>query len=87
MIELMYYAVQILVVDIVIIIWVSCYTDHLNRVSPTLSKLNEMLKLCEYYAFKDKIIVNASKIQLLYFISYSAKDIIFNGEWECHSMY
>ena len=37
--------------------------------SPTLSGLIEMLKLCDDYALKHEIIFNASKSQLLYFLT------------------
>ena len=46
-----------------------CYADDIDLLSPTLSGLKEMLKLCEDYALKYKIIFNASKNQLLYFPS------------------
>ena len=52
---------------------VYCYTDDINLLSPTLSKLKEMLKLCEDYALKHKIILNTSKSQLLYFPSNTAR--------------
>ena len=57
----MYYALLILVVDMVIIMGVYCYADDICFLSPTLSGLKEMLKLCEKYALKHKIIFNASK--------------------------
>ena len=52
---------------------VSCYADDIGLLSPTLSGLKEMLKLCEDYALKHKIIFNASKSQLLYFPSNTAR--------------
>ena len=45
------------------------YADDIVLLSPTLSGLKEMLKLCENYALKHKLIFNASKSQLLYFPS------------------
>ena len=39
---------------------VYCYADDIGLLSPTLSGLKEMLKLCEDYALKHKIIFNAS---------------------------
>ena len=48
---------------------VYCYADGIGLLSPTLSGLKEMLKLCEDYALNHKIIFNASKCQLLYFPS------------------
>ena len=48
---------------------VYCYADDICILSPSLSGLKEMLKLCEDYALKHKIICNASKSQLLYFAS------------------
>ena len=52
---------------------VYCYADDIGLLSPTLSGLKEMLKLCEDYALKHKIIFNASKSQLLYFPSNTAR--------------
>ena len=52
---------------------VYCYADDIGLLSPTLTGLKEMLKLCEDYALKHKIIFNASKSQLLYFLSNTAK--------------
>ena len=42
-------------------IGVYCYADDIGLLSPTLSGLKEMLKLCEDYASKHKIICNAIK--------------------------
>ena len=59
---------------------VYCYADDIGLLSPTLSGLKEMLKLCEDYALKHKIILNASKSQLLYFPPNTAsvpKDFMF----------
>ena len=36
------------------------YADDIGPLFPTLSGLKEMLKLCEEYALKHKIIFNAS---------------------------
>ena len=52
---------------------VYCYADDIGLLSQTLSGLKEMLKLCEDYALKHKIIFNASKSQLLYFPSNTAR--------------
>ena len=48
---------------------VYCFADDIGLLSPTLSGLKEMLKLCENNALKHKIIFNASKSQLLDFPS------------------
>ena len=45
------------------------YADDIGFLSSTLYGLKEMLKLCEDYALKHKIIFNASKSQPLYFPS------------------
>ena len=50
-----------------------CYADDIGLLSPTLSGLKEMLKLCEDYALKHTIILYASKSQLLYFPSNTAR--------------
>ena len=50
-----------------------CYADDIGLLSPTLSGLKEMMKLCEDYTLKHKIIFNASKSQLLYFPSNTAR--------------
>ena len=39
------------------------YADDIGLLSPTLSGLKEMLKLCEDYALKHNIIFNTSKRQ------------------------
>ena len=52
---------------------VYCSADGIGLLSPTLSGLKEMLKLCENYALKHKIIFNASKRQFLYFPSNTAR--------------
>ena len=52
---------------------VKCYAYDIGILSPTLSGLKEMLKLCEDCALKHKIIFNASKSQLLYFLSNTAR--------------
>ena len=46
---------------------VYCYADDIGRLSPTLSGLKEMLKLCENsnYALKHKTIFNVSKVNFL----------------------
>ena len=45
----------------------SCYADDISLLSPTVSGLQDMLKICERYADKYKIHFNASKSQLLCF--------------------
>ena len=52
---------------------VYCYAYDIGLLSPTLSGLKEMLKLCEDYALKHKIFFNASNSQLLYFPSNTAR--------------
>ena len=52
---------------------VYCYADAIGLLSPTLSGLKEILKLCEDYALKHNIIFNASKSQLLYYPSNTAR--------------
>ena len=62
---------------------VYCYTDDIGLLSPTLSGFLKMLKLCEDYALKHKIIFNYSKSQLLYFSSNTArvsKDFMKSGQ-------
>ena len=44
-----------------------CYADDISLLSPTVSGLQDMLKICERYADKYKIHFNASKNQLLCF--------------------
>ena len=44
-----------------------CYADDISLLSPTVSGLQDMLKICERYADKYKIHFNASKSQLLCF--------------------
>ena len=46
-----------------------CYADDISLQSPTVSGLQDMLKLCECYDDKYKILLNASKSQLLCFIT------------------
>ena len=48
---------------------VYCYADDIVLLFPTVSGLKEILKLCEDYALKHKLIFNASKSQFLYFSS------------------
>ena len=43
---------------------VYCYADDISLLSPTLSGLKEMLKLCEDYALKHKIILMPLKVNL-----------------------
>ena len=54
MIELMYYALLILVRYGNHYMGVYYYADDIGLLSPTLSALKEMLKLCEDYALKLK---------------------------------
>ena len=44
-----------------------CYADDISLLSPTVSGLQDILKICERYADKYKIHFNASKSQLLCF--------------------
>ena len=44
-----------------------CYADDISLLSPTVSGLQDMLKICERYADKYKIHFNASKSQPLCF--------------------
>ena len=44
-----------------------CYADDISLLSPTVSGLQDMLKICERYADKYKIHLNASESQLLCF--------------------
>ena len=72
----MYYAILILAVDIVIIVWVCtvyCYAGDIDLLSPTLSGLKELLNLCEDYALKHKIIVMPLKVN--FFISHQAQPV------------
>ena len=48
---------------------VYCYADDLSLLSPTYTRLQEMLKICEWYANDHDIIFNAKKSQLLYYSS------------------
>ena len=70
---------------------VYCYADDIGLLSPTLSGLKEMLKLCEDYALKHIIIFNASKSQLLYFPSNTARVpkefYVKNEERASHTIY
>ena len=50
---------------------VYCYADDIGLLSPTLSGLNEMLKLCENYALKHKIILMPLKVN--FFISHQTQ--------------
>ena len=46
---------------------VNCYVEYVGLLSLDLSGLKKILKLCEDYALKHKIIFNASKTLFLYF--------------------
>ena len=62
---------------------VYCYADDIGLLSLTLSGLKEMLKLCEDYALKHKIILIASKSKLFLFPikhSQSAKRLAVKNE-------
>ena len=50
---------------------VYCYADDIGLLSPTLSGLKEMLKLCEDYALKHKILLMPLKVN--FFISHQTK--------------
>ena len=50
---------------------VYCYADDISSLSPTLTGLKEMLKICEDFPHDHDIIFNASKSQLLQFSSCS----------------
>ena len=43
-----------------------CYTDGIGLLSPTLSGLKEMLKLCEDYALRHKIILMPLKVNFFF---------------------
>ena len=43
------------------------YADDLTLINPTLTELKSMLAICENYADEYKILLNASKSQLLHF--------------------
>ena len=53
------------------IMCVYCYADDISLLSPTLTRLKEMLNMCEAYADDHDIIVDASKSQRLQFNSCS----------------
>ena len=44
-----------------------CYSDDINLLSPTVSGLQDVLKICDRYAVKYKIHFNTSRSQLLCF--------------------
>ena len=43
------------------------YADDLSLLCPSFSDMREMLNVCERYAGENKILFNASKIQILHF--------------------
>ena len=43
------------------------YADDLSVLCPSFSGMREILKICERYANKNKILFNASKSQILHF--------------------
>ena len=45
---------------------VYCYTDDIGLLPPTLTGLKEMLKLCEDYALKHKIILTSLKVNIFF---------------------
>ena len=50
---------------------VYCCADDMGLLSPTLSEFKKMLKLCEDYALKDKIILMPRKVN--FFISHQTQ--------------
>ena len=50
---------------------VYCYADDISLLSSTVTRLKEMLKICEDFVDDHDIIFNASKSQLLQFSSCS----------------
>ena len=46
---------------------VFCYADDLSLLCPSFTGIKEMLKTCEYYAIKHKIVFNVKKSQMLTF--------------------
>ena len=46
---------------------VFCYADNLSLVCPSFAGIKEMLKTCEYFEIKHKIVFNAKKSQILTF--------------------
>ena len=68
-----------------------CYADDISLLSPTVSGLQDMLKICERYVDKYKIHFNASKSQLLCFNTCTCtkiKDIITSiyARRECYAI-
>ena len=53
---------------------VYCYADDISLLSPSITGLREMLKICELYAEKHDIIFNAGESQLLSFNSRSMRE-------------
>ena len=49
------------------IIGVFCYADDLSLLCPSFAGIKNILKTCEIYAEKHKILFNAEKSQLLHF--------------------
>ena len=69
-------------------IGVYCYAN--GKCLQLCLDLKEMFKLCDDYALKHKIIINASKSQLLYFPSNTVsvpKDYVKNEERAGHTIY
>ena len=54
---------------------VYCYSDDLNLLSTSFTRLQEMLRLCELYAIDHNIIFKVKKSQLLYFGSNPLYDL------------
>ena len=69
---------------------VYCYADDIGLLSPTLSGLKEMLKLCEDYALKHKIILMPLNSTSLFPIKHSQSAKRFyvkNEERASHTIY
>ena len=52
------------------------YADDLTLINPHLTELKSMLAICENYANEYKILLNASKSQLLHFTKSNIQDKI-----------
>ena len=46
---------------------VFCYADDLSLLCPSFTGIKEMLKTCEYYVIKHKVVFNVKKSQILTF--------------------
>ena len=56
-------------------IW-ECHADDLSSLCPLFTGIKEMLHICEKYARKYDLLLNATKCQLLYFGKNSNNDNI-----------